>query len=102
MSRRKKRGPTPRCEACGVAVKSIKTWTGSYRPFGRIAINPNVALVPNAYPFFAGRVWLLEDLVDELMVRAAQSRAEANDEAYALPWYVAHACHHHTINEEND
>lgn len=94
MSRRKRKGPAARCEVCGLQVKFFRSWTGALRPFAPIAIDPTTTAtaVPNAHPVFGGRAWLLDELVDELMARTAQGRGEATDEAYALPWHVAHTC----------
>lgn len=71
-----------------------RSWTGKWRTFEPSAVDGRTHVGP-AVPVVYGRAWLLEELVDELMVRHQYGRAAAEDEAYDVPWYVPHSCTNH-------
>jgi len=91
MSRRKRR-TAPRCRDCQALIVFFRSWTGSWRTFDPKPVNGRTHVGALAYPILHGRAWLLEELVDELLVRHQYGRADAEDEAYDVPWHVAHNC----------
>lgn len=92
MSRRRKTSGPPRCRDCRAQIVFFRSWTGAWRTWCPIAVDGRTHVGRAASPVFAGRAWVFEDLVDELMALREQSRDEAVDEAYALAWYVPHVC----------
>lgn len=93
MSRRKKRssGP-PRCRDCGVQITFYRSWTGRWRTFDPKPVNGRTHIGALAYPVLFSRAWRLEELIDELQARHGYGYAQAEDEAYDVPWHVAHNC----------
>lgn len=93
MSRRKKRGPVPRCEDCRAPLRFFKSATSElYTPFNWHSVDGHSHVGGRAYPIDNGLYWPLEALVDELMARLRLSREEALELAYDKPWYVVHTC----------
>ncbi len=93
MSRpKKKRTSRPRCRDCGAPIVFFRSWTGNWRTFDPKPVNGRTHVGALAYPILYGRAWRLQELVDELMARHQYSSAEAEDEAYDVPWRVAHTC----------
>lgn len=82
---------TSRCPTCSRSVKWLKSpFSSSWRCFEPTPVSPNAGAV--AYPVEALRAWKFDELVEELMARRNQSRTDAQDEAYAFPWYALHHC----------
>lgn len=100
--RTKKRTGPPRCEVCGALVTFFRLPSDEYAPFRIREVNPNAATGGRIYPIFGGRAWHLDDLIEELMARSEQSRQDARDEAYALPWHVTHTCAPATTTEQGE
>lgn len=97
---RKKRTGRPRCRDCNAPIVFFRSWTGNWRTFDPKPVNGRTHVGAPAYPIMHGRAWRLEELVDELMVTRKYWRDEAEDEAYDVPWHVAHACQTTTTEPE--
>lgn len=89
-ARRRRQGPT-RCRRCDKPVKWIHH-RGRPWKFDPRAVDPRTHAGPPAYPVEGTRAWYYPALVEELMGRRECSRAEAEDEAHDMPWYVPHSC----------
>lgn len=91
-ARRRRRTGPPRCNTCGALVVFFRLPSGELAPFRPNPIPHYTQTGGRVYPIFGGRAWVLDELVDDLQARAQQSRQDALDEAYALPWHTIHHC----------
>lgn len=97
MTRRRRRvRDRARCQHCQHPIAWFRTTHGSWRSCeprpvdGRTHNN-----CPPAMPVENNRwLWPFEDLVADLQGRRECSRADAEAEAYDMPWYIPHTCPH--------
>lgn len=101
MARRRRRTRTgPQCSTCKASIKWIRL-RGNWRTFDPKPLDgkqhaglayPTENNGTTASPF--------EELVDDLQGRLGITRVEAEDHAYAMPWYALHACPPETTTTE--
>ena len=104
--RRRARGRLPRCGTCQQPFRWL-AWGRSWRKFEPHPVDGRPHDGPPAYPVETKRAWRIRELVEDLMVRRQVGHDEAEDEVYAMPWFVPHVCpptadrDHPTITKEN-
>jgi hypothetical protein len=83
-----------RCQTCSRPIELLAhPYTGRWCPFDPSPVNGRTYQGVNAYPRENKRTYLLEDLIFELMARHSDyTRADAEKEAYDMPWHVLHRC----------
>lgn len=103
-TRRTRRHRPARCPDCHQpTVWLASPWSGRWRRFDPTPLNGRAHNGPTAYPVEGRRAWRVRDLVEELMIRRDCSRAEAEDEAYDMPFHVPHVCpprHHAAVDPQ--
>lgn len=103
MSRRHRRAGGNRCRDCHRPIALLGSpFTDSWRAFEPTPVNGRTYQGGNAYPSEGKRTYRFRDLVEELMVRRECSRSDAEDEAYAMPWFVLHDCPNPNDTERSD
>ena len=82
-----------RCPNCPATVVWLTSpFTGRDRMFNARPVDGRTHVGPPAYPVEGQHARRPRDLVEDLQVRRQVSVAEAQQEAYDMPWYVLHAC----------
>lgn len=91
--RRGSRGPK-RCMTCKRPIILLLSpfVAGKWRTFDPEPVNGRLHTGGRAYPTEGSRTYRYADFVIELLARHQYSRAEAEDEAYDVPWHVLHLC----------
>lgn len=89
--RRRARGRLPRCAKCQHPFRWL-AWHNGWRKFEPHPVDGRAHVGAPAYPVESKRAWPLRELVEDLMVRRRCGRDDAEDEAYAMPWFVPHVC----------
>lgn len=87
----RKRHTPARCNTCGGRIVFWRNHNGRWRTYDPTPVNGRTHL-GTAHPVWGNRAWRLDDLIEQLMVLTEQSSESARDEAYDVPWYVAHTC----------
>lgn len=92
MTRRRRHQGPPRCNTCDRRIQFLLSPAGGWRTFDPEAVDGRTHTGGEAYPTEGARTYRYRDLVEELLVRRQGSRADAEEEAYAMPWHVVHHC----------
>lgn len=96
---RRRRGPA-RCSDCRRPIVWLRL-RGSWRTFEPGPVDGRTHVGPRAHPVEGRHAWpSLREATEDLMVRRRMSSADAEAEAYDLPWYVAHTCPPKTERDE--
>lgn len=98
MKRDRRRGRLPRCNQCRLPICWL-SWRGHWRPYEPHHVDGRTHRGAPAHPVEAKKAWSFRELVEDLMVRREIGRDEAEDEAYAMPWFIPHVCPPHTKKE---
>lgn len=82
------------CKSCKGKVVFLASpfHPAKWRTFEPAPVNGRTYPGVDAYPAEERRTYRFPDLVEALMMRRHCSRAEAEAEAYDVPWWVLHRC----------